>query len=71
MSTFTIVAIVVGIIILWAFIASLGVSAINSAIKPIEKDCQKLPHKTKISLVVALLVIAACAWIYGCSRPGF
>ena len=71
MSTFTIIAIVVGIIVLWALIESLGVRMINFAIKPVEKDCQKLPPKTKITLVVTLLVIAACAWIYGCSRPGF
>jgi hypothetical protein len=71
MSTLTTIAIVVGLILLFAFAEWALGKAITPIMKPIERDCQKLPHKTKISLVVALLVIAACAWIYGCSRSGF
>ena len=71
MSTFTTVAIVVGLILLFAFAEWALGKAITPIVKPIERDCQKLPHTTKVSLVVVMLVVAACAWIYGCARPGF
>jgi hypothetical protein len=39
--------------------------------KPIERVCGRLPRRVQITLVAFLLAVAASAWIYGCSRPGF
>ena len=66
------IAILVAVIlvVLGAFGEWLFGKAITPIVKPIEKDCEKLPKKTKIIWVVVLLIIAACAWIYGYSLPG-
>jgi len=58
-------------VVLFAVAELLLGRVLDFGIKPIDRICRRLPRRVQITLAVLLLVVAAGAWIYGCSRPGF
>ena len=44
---------------------------LDLGIRPVDRVCRRLPRNVQITLAVLLVAIAAGAWVYGCSRPGF
>jgi hypothetical protein len=59
------------LVIAFAAVELLLGRVLDFGIKPMDRICRRLPRGVQISLAVLLLVIAAGAWVYGCSRPGF
>ena len=63
---------VVGTLVLVFCIAELLLGRLlDLGIKPIDRICRGLPRGVQITLLAVLLAVAAGAWVYGCSRPGF
>ena len=58
-------------VVLFAVVELVLGRILGLGIKPIDRICRCLPRRLQIFLAALLLVAAAGAWIYGCSRPGF
>lgn len=62
----------IGTVVVVFMLAELLVGRVlDMGIKPIDRLCRRLPRRVQVTLTALLLAIAAGAWVYGCSRPGF